>query len=301
MSVKQGQIEGIVMKAYSGFYYVLDEKQQLWECSLRGKYRLKGQSFLPGDRVIGTVIDEVARKAVIEEVLPRHTIIDRPLVANVDQVIIVMALANPEPDLHLLDRMIIMVQSHKVSPALCFNKADLVEEQAALSLQKCYAPTGFPFLITSTVQGLGIARLKELLKGKITVFAGPSGVGKSSLLNLLQEEQQLQTGEVSVKLARGRHTTRHAQLLANSEGGLLVDTPGFSRLNLPEELRREEVTNYYPDYGEYAPKCRFRSCLHRAEPDCAVQQAVEKGLLDKGRYQRYLDILTEVMEAERRY
>jgi ribosome biogenesis GTPase len=298
---QQRQFTGIIMKGYSGFYYVLDEKERIWECSLRGRHRIDRQTFLPGDRVVCTIVNETTGKAVIEEVLPRRSELDRPLVANVDQVVIVMALANPVPDLQLLDRLIIMAECHQVNPVICFNKADLVEAEEALDLQKSYHKLGFPLVVTSSVTGGGLDRLKSLLPGKITVFSGPSGVGKSSLLNALQDGQSLLTGEVSAKLSRGRHTTRHAQLLAFSAGGLLVDTPGFSRLNLPEDLRREELVDYYPDFTQYKHLCRFNSCLHREEPGCAVREAMEKGLIDEGRYRRYLAFLTELMAAERRY
>jgi ribosome biogenesis GTPase len=292
------------MKGYSGFYYVLADEERIWECSLRGRNRRKGQTFLPGDRVVCTIVNETTGKAVIENVLPRCSQLDRPLVANVDQLVIVMALANPAPDLQLLDRLLIMAEYNQVSPVICFNKADLVEAEEAEQLQKSYFQLGFPVVVTSSVTGWGIDRLKSLLPGKITVFSGPSGVGKSSLLNALQDEQSLRTGEVSAKLSRGRHTTRHAQLLAFSAGsasGLLVDTPGFSRLNLPENLRREELVDYYPDFRQYKHLCRFNSCLHREEPGCAVREAMEKGLIDEARYQRYLAFLTELMAAERRY
>lgn len=301
MQLGAKEFAGIIMKGYSGFYYVLDEKQLVWECSLRGKYRVKKEKFLPGDQVVCTSIDEVKKKAVIEQVLPRTSALERPAVANVNQIVLVLALANPAPDLFLLDRMLIMAQNQHISPVICFNKADLVEAEEALKLQESYAKTGYPVLITSIIEGRGIAQLKALTPGKITAFSGPSGVGKSSLLNVLQEGQQLMTGEVSAKISRGKHTTRFAQLLALAEGGLLVDTPGFSRLNLPEDFHREELMNYYPEFGAYQDLCRFKSCLHRDEPDCAVKEAIEKGLIDKGRYERYLALLAEVIASERRY
>ncbi len=295
------EFTGIIMKGYSGFYYVLDEQQQVWECSLRGKFRLKKQTFLPGDKVSCTKIDEYAKKGVIEEVLPRRSQLDRPLVANVDQVVIVMALAHPVPDFRLLDRMLIMARKHQVSPVLCLNKADLVEPGQASTCQKSYEKTGYPVLLTSTVKNWGLEKLKELMKDKITVFAGPSGVGKSSLLNSLQAGLTLVTGEISAKISRGKHTTRHVQLMVFSVGGLLVDTPGFSKLSLPQELKREELISYYPDFLEFHHLCRFKTCLHREEPECRVREAVEKGLLDEGRYRRYLEIIAEVVAEERRY
>lgn len=302
---------GVIVKGYSGFYYVLEEDlrpednlkagQKLWECSLRGKLRLKKQTFFPGDRVVCSKTDEVVGKAVLEEVLPRRTELSRPSVANVDQVIIMTALAEPEPDLRLLDRIMIMAVYHGVKPILCFNKADLVTCEQPLDLSEKYEKTGYPVLVVSTVEGWGLQELKALLQNKISVLAGPSGVGKSSLLNSLEKNLSLLTGKVSPKTNRGRHTTRHVELLPLSAGGLLADTPGFSKLDLPQEIKREDLINYYPDFLRFHASCKFNTCLHREEPSCGVRAAVEKGLLDAGRYKRYLEILTEVMAQERRY
>lgn len=296
------EFTGVIFKGYSGFYYVLgQEDNRIWECSLRGKFRLKKQTFLPGDRVICTKTDQLLAKAVIEEVLPRRSELLRPHVANVEQVVIVLALANPEPDLCLLDRIIIMALNSNVKPIICFNKVDLREAKQVFSLQKNYEKTGFPVLVTSTVKGWGIQELKDLMQNKISVFAGPSGVGKSSLLNSLEEGLSLNTGEVSKKISRGRHTTRHVELISLSGGGLLADTPGFSRLYLPKELKREDLVNYYPDFCAYVDLCRFHTCLHKDEPDCGVREAVTKGNIANDRYERYLEILAEVMAEERRF
>lgn len=290
------------MKGYSGFYYVLEKPPgKIWECSLRGRLRLQKQTFFPGDWVICTGRDEVLQTAVLEEVLPRRNELIRPAVANVDQVLIVMALEEPEPDLQFLDRLIIMALYHKVSPILCFNKADLVSAQEAADLQAKYEKTGFPIYIISAVKGWGIPELKENLVNKISVLGGPSGVGKSSLMNTLVGDISLLTGEVSRKTSRGRHTTRHVELIPLPEGGFLADTPGFSRIYLPRELKREDLINYYPDFLRYHASCKFNTCLHREEPSCGVRTAVEKKLLDLGRYERYLEILTEVIAEERRY
>ena len=304
--------KGIIVKGYSGFYYVLEENikdkeqndranKKIWECSLRGKLRLKKQTFLPGDVVFCIKSDKDKGKAVIEEVLPRRTELIRPAVANVDQVVIVLALAKPEPDLQFLDRVMIMALYHGVKPILCFNKADLVTTGQATALQDIYEKTGFSVVVISTVKGWGIPELKEKLRDKISVLGGPSGVGKSSLMNALEGQFSLQTGEVSKKTSRGKHTTRHVELLPLSRGGLLADTPGFSRLYLPQELKREDLIKYYPDFLPYHASCKFNTCLHRGEPDCCVREALEKGVLDGGRYKRYVEILTEVIAQERRY
>jgi ribosome biogenesis GTPase len=302
---------GIIVKGYSGFYYVLEEniaqgeqgtaEKKVWQCSLRGKLRLQKQTFFPGDRVVCTKTDEILGKAVLEEVLPRRTELSRPSVANVDQVVIMTALAEPEPDLQLLDRMMIMAVYYGVKPILCFNKADLVTAQQAVNLTKKYVPTGYPVIVISAFKGWGLQELKALLQNKISVLAGSSGIGKSSLLNSLEQQFSLLTGKVSKKNSRGRHTTRHVELLPLADGGLLADTPGFSRLSLPQKMKREELIKYYPDFLHYHASCKFNTCLHREEPGCGVKAAVEQGLLDAGRYQRYLEVLTEVIVEERRY
>lgn len=297
---KSKGLQGIIVKGYSGFYYVWDGKS-LWECSLRGRFRVKKQDFLPGDQVIITVLDEVKKKAVIEEIRPRQNQLIRPSVANVEQVIIVMALANPETDWWLLDRLLIMALTNGVQPLMCFNKADLCEEEVRAQVVAAYRKTGFPLLVTSVKKGWGIQELKSMLANRTSVFAGPSGVGKSSLLNALEPGLSLKTGEVSVRMERGKHTTRHVELICLREGGLIADTPGFSQVYLPAGLKRESLVEYYPDFEQYQALCRFKTCLHRDEPECAVREAVFRGDLDRPRYERYLQILEEIIAQERRY
>lgn len=290
----------MIIKGYSGFYYVWDGNVT-WECSLRGKFRIKKQKFLPGDTVTVTVIDESKKKAVIENVKPRKVEMVRPSIANIEQVIIVMAFNKPEPDLWLLDRLLIMAQNSKVQPVICFNKADLLSAAERKKLIAPYEKLGLLVLQTSSKRGWSIKDLKECLRDNVSVLAGPSGVGKSSLLNAVEKGLSLKTGEISEKMLRGKHTTRHVELIPLSSGGLIADTPGFSQVYLPKDLKREELINYYPDFWEYSSKCRFTSCLHRDEPHCGVRESVVRGLLDEGRYQRYLYYLDEVIAEERRY
>lgn len=295
---KADRIKGIIIKGYSGFYYVWDGQVE-WECSLRGRFRITKQSFLPGDRVAITALDPVKRKAVIEEVEPRKNELVRPPVSNVDQVIIVLAVVNPEPDYWLLDRLLIMAQASSVQPVICFNKIDLLDPSATNPVEY-YRRTGFPILTTSTKTGMGLLEFRNMLASRISVLAGPSGVGKSSLLNKV-EGLSLKTGEISEKTARGKHTTRHVELMRLSSGGLLADTPGFSQSYLPKDLQREDLIKYYPDFLEFHQDCRYNTCLHREEPECAVRAAVETGDLPQVRYQRYLNILDEVITEERRF
>lgn len=293
------EIEGIIVKGYSGFYYVFAGKHT-WECALRGKYRLKKQTFLVGDRVVITVVDEVKRKAVIEKVLPRRNELIRPPVSNVDQAVLVVSFKNPAPDFWLLDRLLIFTQAASVRPLICFNKADLVSNNESEELFLKYQRAGFPVLVTSTKEMWGIEKLRAALIEKTSVLAGPSGVGKSSLMNALEPSFHLKTGVLSEKLGRGKHTTRHVELLPLSGGGFLVDTPGFSQLHLLSDVKREELARFYPEFMSCRTGCRFATCLHRDEPQCAVREAVKEGYIDQDRYQRYLTILAELSDNEGR-
>ncbi|ATW24691.1 ribosome small subunit-dependent GTPase A [Candidatus Formimonas warabiya] len=289
--------EGILIKGYGGFYYV-KVGEKIRECSLRGKFRRLKQNFLPGDRVSISLLDE--GKGVIEQVLPRTSELRRPPVANVEQVGVTFALKNPDPDFLLLDRILIMVRHHHLLPLIFFNKVDLVEEGRSDQLVRIYQKAGYPVIKCSTKTGEGIDEIRLLLKDKISVFTGPSGAGKSSLLNAVQQGLSLKTGHVSSKIGRGKHTTRHVELLELDLGGLVADTPGFSVLDMPPMLR-EDLDSFFPEIRAHAGVCRFHSCLHHQEPDCAVKEAVSAGEIDPGRYQRYLLFLQEVIENERRY
>jgi len=288
--------EGTVVKAYGGFYYVR-EGERLWECVLRGRFRLEKKQVLVGDRVIFTARQEDA--GVIEQLLPRRTELVRPPVANVDRAVIVISGREPEPNPLLLDRFLIQVAAAGVRPMICLNKIDL-PAAGAEELIAVYRRAGYPVFATSALRGTGIGELREALAGGISVLAGPSGVGKSSLLNALHPGWMLKTGAVSRRLGRGRHTTRHVELLALPEGGLVADTPGFTSLNLPP-MTRQELAACYPEMERYRSGCRFTGCLHAKEPDCAVKEAVAAGEIAPLRYENYLVLLQEVAARERRY
>lgn len=290
-------IEGIIIKGYSGFYYVQTDSD-VWECTLRGKYRIKHQDFLVGDRVLVSPVN--AKKAVIEKVLTRTNQLVRPPVANVEQVIVVMSLDNPPPDLMLLDRLLVMGEFYGLELVIAFNKADLVTQDFMDHYSSIYKDVGYPVILSSAKTLMGINTLRECLRNKISVLAGPSGVGKSSLLNAVQPGLSLKTGDISHKSKRGRHTTRHVELLSLAGGGFVADTPGFSRLDLPEMLR-EDLAYYFPEIAALQANCRFSSCLHHTEPDCAVRSALDDGLINAGRYNNYLYLLEEVISNERRY
>lgn len=288
--------QGLIIKGYGGFYFVQSE-QHIYRCRGRGRLKRDEQSLLVGDRVLFTIMDNGA--GVIEKVLPRRNALKRPPVANVDQAILVFALANPEPDLKLLDRLLILCEVERIDILICFNKVDLVSGQSAPKLAGIYQGAGYEVIFTSAIKKMGIENLREKVKGKISVVAGPSGAGKSTLLNALEPGMSLKTGEISSKLKRGKHTTRHVELLPVA-GGFVADTPGFSNLYLPD-MKKTELGCYFPEISDLAGQCRFLDCLHLQEPDCAVKAAIDKGIISQCRYQNYVAFLSEVMARERIY
>lgn len=287
-------IQGTLMKGYAGFYYVYAD-DRVWECSLRGRFRVKKQDFIPGDKVI--VLPGTGEKATIEKVLERHNSLVRPSIANVDQALLVFASKTPEPDYNLLDRLLVQISRTGIDVLIVFTKSDLVKD--ADETINYYRRIGYRVLQVSNKTGQGIQDVAQFLAGRISVLAGPSGSGKSSLLNSLEPGRGLKTGEVSVKIGRGKHTTRHVELLPLA-GGLVADTPGFSSLNLPE-MKREELQYYFPDFMLYNRDCKFKSCLHDKEPVCAVKEALEDCKILSSRYEHYLEFLKEVIEKERRF
>ena len=286
---------GVVIKAAGGFYYVRDEAA-VYACVLRGRLRLQGRQVLVGDWVEYTATG--GQTGVIENVLPRRTRLIRPPVANVDRAVLVFAFQEPSPNPLLIDRLLIQAGATGVVPVLCLNKADLGGKKAA-GLISVYRPAGCPVLVTSAKTGAGLAVLREVLRAGVSVFAGPSGAGKSSLLNALEPGLALKTQAVSTKIGRGRHTTRHVELLSLTGGGLVVDTPGFTGLALPP-LERTELASFFPEFQAYLPDCQFTGCLHAQEPGCAIKQAVAGGKISRLRYENYLKLLSEIIEQEKR-
>ncbi|MTV47640.1 ribosome small subunit-dependent GTPase A [Heliobacillus mobilis] len=291
------ETEGTIVRGYCGFYYVL-AGEQTYTCSLRGKFRLKENNrvFLPGDRVRIRIRE--GDKGVIEDVYPRRTELLRPPIANVDQVLLVFALANPDPDFVLLDRLLILASQGGVEPVIVFTKADLAHPQMIEKINELYSAIDVKPFVVSSKQPDTLEPVRSLLDGKISVVAGPSGAGKSTLLNGLSPGLSLKTGDVSSKIGRGRHTTRHVELLVLPTGALIADTPGFSTLFLPD-IPAYELGSYFPEMTEFLGCCRFNTCLHKAEPDCAVREALEKGLIHEQRYAHYLIFLNELVERER--
>ncbi|MEN6349005.1 MAG: ribosome small subunit-dependent GTPase A [Syntrophomonas sp.] len=289
------QVEGLVLKKFSGFYYVQDGEQNIFECKLRGKIKIP---VLSGDRVAFTPLEQ--GRGILEEIRPRDSEMYRPRIANVNTVLIVMACSRPEPSLQLLDRLLFFAFYNHLTPYILLNKCDLNAEHNTILIQDYYPSAGFNVIKTSATAETGLAELKQVIKGKIAVFAGPSGTGKSSLLNALSRSLQLKTQEVSNKIGRGRHTTRHVELYPLNTGGWVADTPGFSVLDMPS-LKSPELAGFFPDFTSHAGKCRFRNCLHYKETDCEIKRMVADGTIAEFRYRNYISMLEELIANERCY
>lgn len=289
---------GKIIKGIAGFYYVHVEESGIYECKAKGIFRKDNQKPLVGDNVRISVLDEKEKSGSIIEILPRKNSLIRPAVANVDQAFVIFALENPKPNFMLLDRFLIMMEQAKVPAVICFNKKDLVQEEDTLKLCDIYKNCGYRVIISSTVNQDDRQKIHEILHGKTTVIAGPSGVGKSSITNMLQQGIHMETGEISKKLKRGRHTTRHSQVIPVGEKTYLMDTPGFSSLYLTD-MDEQDLKNYFPEFSRYEGQCRFQGCVHIHEPDCAVKDALEKKEISKLRYEDYLSLYEELKEKRR--
>lgn len=293
-------INGKIIKGIGGFYYV-DTENGLYECRARGIFRKNKITPLVGDRVSINVVDEENKKGVVEEIEERDTELVRPPIANVDKALIVFAIKNPSPNLSLLDRFIVLAEKENLEIVIVFTKVDLDTDGELLDeLKDIYEASGYKVIPVSNKLKLNIDKIKEELKGNTVVFAGPSGVGKSSLLNEVDKKFELKTGEVSDKIKRGKHTTRHAELLKLECGGMVADTPGFSSLIL-DDIDESELKEYFIEFDKY-DECRFGSrCIHENEPSCAVKEAVENREISKKRYESYIQLLNEIRAGKRRY
>jgi len=293
-------INGKIIKGIGGFYYV-DTEKGLYECRARGIFRKNKITPLVGDRVSISVVDEENKKGVVEEIEKRDTELVRPPIANVDKALIVFAIKNPAPNLSLLDRFIVLAEKENLEIVIVFTKVDLDADGELLEeLKSIYEVSGYKVIPVSNKLKLNIDKIKEELKENTVVFAGPSGVGKSSLLNEVDKNFELKTGEVSDKIKRGKHTTRHAELLKLECGGMVADTPGFSSLTL-DDIDESELKEYFIEFDKY-DECRFGSrCIHENEPSCAVKEAVENGDISKKRYESYIQLLNEIRSGKRRY
>lgn len=290
---------GVVLRAAGGFFRVMLDDGRVVETRPRGRLRQRQVQILCGDRVAVSVHEDGS--GVLEKVKERDTQLHRPSVANVDQVAVVFACANPEPNFQLLDRLLVVVAAAHITPLLCWNKADLVDDETAQELVETYRKAGYDVIVTSATTGQGVDELRTALQGQLSTFAGPSGAGKSALLNAVHPGWERETGAVSERRGLGRHTTRAVELLPLPGGGFVADTPGFSTLDV-RNMESAHLGAYWPEMHARAADCRFQRCLHRHEPDCAVRAAVETGDVHPRRYENYLDLLAEIEDWEaRRY
>ena len=299
--------EGTIMKALSGYYYVLDEQDgRTVQCRARGVFKIRGQSPLVGDRVRYKHTEN--GEGSVEEMMPRRTSLIRPPVANADLAVLVFSVAHPALNLALLDKFLVHIEHAGLDALLVWTKTDRIPEgpegdgarREIDSARQLYSSIGYEVLLTSAYKQQGIDALRDRLAGHITVFAGQSGVGKSSLLNALVPGLGLQTSGISEKLGRGKHTTRHVELVALDNGALVADTPGFSQLDFAE-LGIEEIGGCFREFRSLSAACKFRGCTHIHEPGCAVREALEQGKIAGSRYDHYAGFMAEWKEKPRRY
>lgn len=292
--------KGKVIRATGGFFAVCDEAGKEYLCRARGALKKGSEALMVGDRVLLKPLEQVSgdgtEEAIIEKRLPRFNRLGRPPVANIDQLVVVMSLKDPECDWQLVNRMLVQAEKEEMNSLLCLNKADLVTDREIEDVKRRAEPFPYQIICCSTVTNVGINSIEERLKNCTSVFAGPSGVGKSSLLNAIQPGLLLQTGDVSERIKRGRHTTRLAELLPLHNGGKVVDTPGFSRLNF-SAMDEDELARFFPDFENLRGKCNFRNCRHTGEPGCKVEQEVGKSI-NPMRYEHYRLFFDEISKQE---
>lgn len=292
-------MKGKIIKGIAGFYYVHDGRSKIYECKAKGVFRNRNIKPLVGDDVEFMVLDEKEGTGNIDAILPRKNKLIRPAVSNVDQAVVVFAVTEPLPNLNLLDRFLVMMERQEIPVIICFNKIDLSGGKEIEELRAIYGPAGYTLHFISTYEATGLEKLHELIAGKTTVLAGPSGVGKSSITNFLQPEARMETGVVSEKIKRGKHTTRHSELFFVENGTYMMDTPGFSSMYI-EDLEPNELKDYFPEFSEYEEECRFLGCIHVGEKVCGVKTAVADGKISRSRYDNYL-LLYQELKDKRRY
>ena len=287
--------EGVIIRGIGGFYDVLAENE-VFRCRARGRFRKQRITPMVGDMVKFTPETEVA-EGTLEEIIPRRNTLKRPAVANISHLAVVIAASQPEPDLYLADKLMISAERMDIDLLIIINKIDGAAKEKVEEWKTEYRCTGYPIYCVSGKYGQGIEELSRGLTG-ITTLAGQSGVGKSSIINALHPSLDLEVGTISEKHSRGKHTTRHVELLNLPHGGMIVDTPGFSQIDLtgyePVELQES-----YPEYTPYRSGCYYNGCTHVSEPDCKVKEAIKNGELPAGRYQRYVQLIEEIKENRR--
>lgn len=291
-------MQGKIIKGIAGFYYVNVVESGVYECKAKGVFRKEKIKPLVGDNVRIEILDEENKTGNIVEIFPRKNELIRPAVANTDQALVVFAVTKPTPHFNLLDRFLVMMERKEIPVVLCFNKKDIATSPEIAELEAIYEKCGYPIVFTSALEQENIEEIRRLLLKKTTAIAGPSGVGKSSLINLLQNQVQMETGTISRKIERGKHTTRHSELIAVDADSYIMDTPGFSSLYV-NDFEKEELKYYFREFASYEGQCRFQGCDHVHEPGCAVKEALEEGKIHPIRYKNYLEMYTELKEKKR--
>lgn len=290
---------GKIIKGIAGFYYVNDGENRVYQCRAKGIFRNRKIKPLVGDNVEFSILDEEAGEGNIDEILPRKNALVRPAAANVDQALVLFALTQPSPNLNLLDRFLVMMAMEEIPVVICFNKADLGDGAMEEEYKKIYEGAGYEVHFISARTDLGMDQVRELLRGRTTVLAGPSGVGKSSLTNRIQPEASMETGGISRKIERGKHTTRHSELFFVEKDTYMMDTPGFSSMYTPE-VEASELKEFFPEFAEFEDECRFLGCVHIGERVCGVKEAVKEGKISLSRYENYR-LIYEELKQKRRY
>ncbi len=292
-------MQGKIIKGIAGFYYVYAEDGNIYECKAKGIFRNQKIKPLVGDNVEMDIIDGKAMTGNVIDILPRKNELIRPAVANIDQTLVVFASLSPEPNFNLLSRFLVMMEWNEVPAIICFNKADQVDEAELQRLTGIFAKSGAKVVVTSVVNNEGIDELKKLLIGKTTALAGPSGVGKSSILNAVFPDANSRIGNISEKINRGKHTTRHSEIFYLGEDTYIMDTPGFTSLDYAD-IEDNNLHYYFNEFEPYEGSCRFNGCVHVNEPDCRVKEALSNGEINQIRYDIYLEMYNE-LKAKRKY
>lgn len=292
-------MQGKIVKGIAGFYYVHVSGRGVYECKAKGIFRKDNIKPLVGDDVEIEITDAANYKGNIISILPRRNSLIRPAVANIDQALVIFAVSKPEPNYNLLDRFLIMMRRQGLECIICFNKRDIASKEERAAIRTIYENSGCTVLFASAMEKEGMEEIAAVLKDKTTAVAGPSGVGKSSIINCLQKNKTMETGAISEKIERGKHTTRHSELISISDRTYIMDTPGFSSLSL-FDMEKDELKNYYPEFTPYEEKCKFLTCAHIHEPMCGVKDALELGKISQVRYDNYVAFYEELKEKEKR-
>lgn len=288
-------IKGTIYKGIGGFYYVKTD-DGIYSCRARGKFRKDSLTPMVGDIAEIEVTDNVKKEGYVTKILPRKNQLIRPLVSNIDLLLVTFAAEDPAPSLQLIDKLTVTAASKNIPTAICINKCDLNPE-IAKEYAQIYTLAGFRVLTTSALCDENVSELKELLANKTTALAGSSGVGKSSLLNAIGESFNLATGVVSDKIKRGKHTTRHTELFPLSFGGFVFDTPGFGSYEI-ENITYRDLPSLFPEIKSHEGGCRFSGCSHVKEPDCSVKDALASGKIAKSRYESYVALYEELKKIK---